>query len=46
MALRLTHRQWDDLDHRRNTTGSADVFRNCSMLLLSGGCIATAAAPP
>jgi len=36
-GLRLTSRQWDDLDHLRNTTGSADVFRNCSILLLSEG---------
>src|SRR5262245_43601877 len=36
-GFRLTNRQWDDLDHLRNTTGSADVFRNCSILLLSDG---------
>jgi transposase len=36
-AIRLTNRQWDALDHLRNTTGSADVFRNCSILLLSDG---------
>jgi transposase len=37
MRIRLTNRQWDALDHMRNTTGSADVFRNCSVLLLSDG---------
>jgi transposase len=36
-GIRLTSRQWDNLDHLRNTTGSADVFRNCSILLLSNG---------
>ena len=36
-GIRLTNRQWDDLDHLRNRTGSADVFRNCSILLLSDG---------
>jgi transposase len=36
-GIRLTSRQWDNLDHLRNATGSADVFRNCSILLLSDG---------
>lgn len=36
-GVRLTSRQWDALDRLRNATGSADVFRNCSILLLSDG---------
>jgi transposase len=33
----LTNRQFDALDDLRNRTGSADVFRNCSIILLSFG---------
>lgn len=33
----LTNRQWDAIDDLRNRTGSADVFRNCSIILLSHG---------
>jgi transposase len=36
-AMRLTNRQWDDLDHLRNATGSADVVRNCSIIWRSDG---------
>lgn len=34
-SIRLTNRQWDALDDLRNATPSADVFRNCSIILLS-----------
>ena len=36
-GIRLTNQQFDELDHWRNTTPSADVFRNCSIILLSNG---------
>jgi transposase len=36
-ALQLTNRQWDAVDRLRNTTGCADDFRNCSVVLLSDG---------
>jgi transposase len=36
-GIRLTDKQFDALDHLRNTTASADVFRNCSIMLLSYG---------
>ena len=36
-GIRLNNRQFDALDDLRNTTGSADVYRNCSIVLLSYG---------
>lgn len=36
-GIRLTDKQFDELDHLRNTTPSADVFRNCSIILLTNG---------
>ena len=36
-GLRLTNKQFDEVDDLRNTTASADVFRNCSIILLSYG---------
>ncbi len=36
-GFRLSDRQFDELDFLRNTTSSADVFRNCSIILLSNG---------
>jgi len=34
-AIRLTDTQWDRLDHLRMSTASADVFRNCTIILMS-----------
>lgn len=34
-SIRLTDRQWDELDDLRFTTPSADVFRNCLIILRS-----------
>ena len=34
-GIRLTEAQWDELDALRLTTESADVFRNCLILLKS-----------
>lgn len=31
----LTEEQWDELDHLRFSTGSADIFRNCLIILKS-----------
>lgn len=36
-GIRLTDRRFDELDELRNTTASADIFRNCSIILLSNG---------
>src|SRR6266571_2146291 len=36
-GIRLTDRRFDELDELRNTTPSADIFRNCSIILLSNG---------
>jgi transposase len=36
-GIRLTDRKFDELDELRNTTASADIFRNCSIILLSNG---------
>jgi transposase len=36
-GFRLTNRQWDSVDELRNSTACADVFRNCSIILLSDG---------
>lgn len=36
-GIRLTNPQFDKLDTLRNTTSSADVYRNCSIILLSNG---------
>lgn len=36
-GIQLTNRQWDDLDDLRSRTPSANVFRNCSIILLSNG---------
>jgi len=35
MERTLTENQWDQLDHLRMTTASADVFRNCTIVLMS-----------
>ena len=34
-GLQLTGKQWDELDRVRLTTPSADVFRNCLIILMS-----------
>jgi len=34
-GLKLTDEQWDELDHLRFSTSSADVFRNCLIILMS-----------
>ena len=34
-ALTLTESQWDELDRLRMATASADVFRNCTIVLMS-----------
>jgi transposase len=34
-SIKLTEKQWDDLDLLRFTTPSADVFRNCLIILQS-----------
>jgi len=34
-GLELTEAQWDELDRVRLTTDSADVFRNCLIILMS-----------
>jgi transposase len=34
-GIMLTDEQWDELDHWRFTTNSADVFRNCLIILKS-----------
>ena len=34
-TVRLTDTQWDQLDHLRMSTPSADVFRNCTIILMS-----------
>lgn len=34
-GIKLTEQQWDELDHLRFSTGSADVFRNCLIILMS-----------
>jgi len=31
----LTESQWDKLDRLRTSTASADVFRNCTIILMS-----------
>jgi len=36
-GIRLNNRQFDELDSLRNTTASADIYRNCSVILLSNG---------
>lgn len=36
-GIRLKNRQFDELDVLRNTTPSADIYRNCSIILLSDG---------
>jgi transposase len=36
-GIRLTNKRFDEVDHLRNTTPSADVFRNCSIILLTNG---------
>src|ERR1051325_10496821 len=36
-GIRLNNRQFDELDALRNTTASADIYRNCSVILLSNG---------
>jgi transposase len=36
-GIPLSNKQFDDLDHLRNTTPSADVYRNCSIILLTFG---------
>lgn len=34
-GIKLTDEQWEELDHLRFSTGSADVFRNCLIILMS-----------
>jgi len=34
-GIKLTDEQWDELDRLRFSTASADVFRNCLIILLS-----------
>ena len=34
-GIKLTEEQWDELDRVRSTTDSADVFRNCLIILMS-----------
>lgn len=34
-GIKLTEKQWDELDRVRLTTDSADVFRNCLIILMS-----------
>ena len=34
-TIKLTEPQWDQLDHLRMSTTSADVFRNCTIILMS-----------
>lgn len=34
-GISLTQEQWDELDHLRFSTPSADVFRNCLIILMS-----------
>jgi len=34
-GIKLTEQQWDELDRVRLTTDSADVFRNCLIILMS-----------
>lgn len=36
-GIRLTDRKFDELDELRNTTASADIYRNCSIILFSNG---------
>ncbi len=36
-GIRLNNRQFDEIDALRNTTASADIYRNCSVVLLSNG---------
>jgi transposase len=36
-GIRLTYHQWNALDELRNATACADIFRNCSIILLSDG---------
>jgi transposase len=34
-TIKLTDTQWDQLDHLRMGSASADVFRNCTIILMS-----------
>jgi transposase len=34
-GIKLTDEQWNELDHLRFSSGSADVFRNCLIILMS-----------
>jgi transposase len=34
-TIKLTDAQWDQLDHLRMGTASTDVFRNCTIILMS-----------
>src|SRR3954463_9413601 len=36
-GIRLSDAQFDELDDLRSSTRSADVFRNCTIILLSAG---------
>jgi transposase len=36
-GIHLNNRQFDAIDALRNTTASADIYRNCSVVLLSNG---------
>jgi transposase len=37
-GIKLTEKQWDELDNLRFRTPSADVFRNCLIILMSNSC--------
>lgn len=34
-GIKLTEEQWDELDHLRFSTSSADIYRNCLIILMS-----------
>ena len=34
-TIKLIDTQWEQLDHLRMSTASADVFRNCTIILMS-----------
>jgi len=34
-GIKLTEKQWDELDRLRLRTQSADVFRNCLIIIMS-----------
>src|SRR5437868_15523173 len=36
-VFKLSDKQWDELDRLRFTSGDAEVFRNCLIVLMSDG---------